>query len=121
MRQAVGHRIHSYYRINQTGADRIPEITASLRAMHPVVFGTLVSNDFMNVNGPSVVDIPKKGTAGGHAMLIVGYLNGFFKIKNSWGRNWRENGYCYMTPSYISWENTWDIWVPTSGVIFKRK
>ena len=30
---------------------------------------------------------------GGHAMTIVGYNNEGFIIRNSWGRNWNEDGY----------------------------
>jgi len=53
-------------------------------------------------------------------MLIVGYVDGFFKVKNSWGSAWREGGYCYFTPEYLAWEKTWDVWVPTMGTVFGK-
>lgn len=31
-----------------------------------------------------------------HVVLIVGYSNGYFKVKNSWGQNWGDNGYFYV-------------------------
>lgn len=119
MRQAVGHRIHSYYRIKETGDDRLDAIVSALRAKHPVVFGTLVDNAFMQANGPSVVGPPGGSTAGGHAMLCVGYVNGNFLVKNSWGKGWRDNGFVLLTPEYMKWANTWDLWVPTLGTQFK--
>lgn len=118
MRQAVGHRIHSYYRIKELGDDRLDAIVSALRARHPVVFGTLVDRAFMQPNGPSVVSPPTGATAGGHAMLIVGYVNGNFLVKNSWGKGWRDNGFVLFSPEYMKWTNTWDLWVPTLGTKF---
>jgi len=118
LRQATGHKIHSYYRIKQEGVDRIPEVVAALRSNHPVVFGTLIDNSFQSSAGPSKITIPTGSIIGGHAMLIVGYVDGFFKVKNSWGSSWREGGYCYFTPEYLAWSQTWDVWVPTMGTVF---
>lgn len=118
MRQAVGHRIHSYYRIRETGDDRLEAIKSALQAKHPVVFGTLVDHPFLQRPGPSIVDPPKGATAGGHAMMIVGYVDGNFLVKNSWGKHWRDGGFALLTPDYITWENTSDLWVPTLGTEF---
>ena len=120
LRQAAGHRIHSYYRIDATGDSLLTEIVSALRAQHPVVFGTEVDEAFMNFGGPELVNKPQGPTAGGHAMIIVGYVNGMFKIKNSWGKEWRDNGYCFFTPDYLTWAKSWDFWVPTTGTVFKK-
>lgn len=37
---------------------------------------------------------------GGHAILIVGYTEDRFKVKNSWGENWGDNGYGYASLQY---------------------
>jgi len=118
LRRAVGRRIHSYYRIKQTGDDRLDAMVSALRAKHPVVFGTLVDQAFMQTNGPSIVSPPTGATVGGHAMLCVGYVDGKFLVKNSWGKGWRDNGFCLFTPEYMKWVNTWDLWVPTLGTVF---
>ena len=118
-RQAVGHRIHSYYRIKAKGDDRLQLIIDALHADHPVVFGTLITRDFQGISDRTPFDCPDKADSiGGHAMICVGYVGGSFVIKNSWGKNWGSKGFCLITPEYMSWANTWDLWVPTLGVEF---
>jgi C1A family cysteine protease len=36
------------------------------------------------------------GQHGRHAMLMVGYTGNFYIVKNSWGSDWGDNGYCYI-------------------------
>lgn len=115
MRQALGHRINSYYRIVDTGnpQDRLDAVIAALRANHPVVFGTQVSSDFQQLQDTTVQRAPTANIVGGHAMVIMGYIGGKFLIKNSWGTGWGDGGYAYFDPSYIAWDQTQDLWVPT--------
>jgi len=119
-RQAVGHRIHSYYRIDSTGDERIKDIVAALHAKHPVVFGTMITSAFQRIGDRTPIDRPGPNDTliGGHAMVIVGYIGGSFLIKNSWGTGWGSHGFCLMTPEYITWNSTWDLWVPTLGIDF---
>lgn len=120
MRAATGHRIHSYYRIDETGEDRLDQILAALRARRPVVFGTQVTKGFQKLRGLGPVTVPTGPTAGGHAMMVVGYITGQgFIIKNSWGRDWGEGGFCIMRPEYLAWSKTRDLWVPTKGSEFR--
>jgi C1A family cysteine protease len=120
MREATGHRIHSYYRVTGTGDDRCDEVLQALRSNHPVVFGTLINNEFLRHEGEGPVGIPEGDTIGGHAMIVVGYLTGKgFLVKNSWGRGWGDGGYWIMKPEYLGWSNTTDLWVPTKGTSFK--
>lgn len=56
--------------------------------------------------GPHFADLGRDGvvraaeTASGrhgrHAMLMVGYTGNFFIVKNSWGPEWGDRGYCYV-------------------------
>jgi C1A family cysteine protease len=118
-RSALGHKIHSYYRITGTGEDRNNQVIAALRANKPVVFGTLITQSFTQLSGETPVDCPAGSTIGGHAMIIVGYVGGNFIVKNSWGRDWGTDGFCFMTPAYIAWSETQDLWVPTLGTDFR--
>lgn len=45
---------------------------------------------------------------GGHAMTVVGYNKNGFIIRNSWGENWGDKGYCIYP--YIDWGCHWEIW-----------
>lgn len=118
-RRAVGNRIHAYYKIKDDSS-RLDQVIAALRARHPVVFGTAVSQAFMALRGDAVQNAPAESEiSGNHAMLIVGYFQGVgFLVKNSWGRRWGANGFCIMSPDYIAWEKSFDFWVPTRGVNF---
>lgn len=118
MREATGHRIHSYYRVKELGDARCDAVLEALRRNHPVVFGTQVDQAFVDGPGSKPVGIPAGATLGGHAMIVVGYSNGLFIVKNSWGRGWGEEGFWYMKPEYLAWSRTTDLWVPTSGTTF---
>ncbi len=42
------------------------------------------------------------GRHGRHAMLIVGYVGNFFTLKNSWGTDWGDQGYCYVPANVLA-------------------
>jgi C1A family cysteine protease len=119
-RQATGHKIHAAYRIDSTGDARVADVIAALRANHPVVFGTGVTQAFEDISDATPIGQPGPNDKilGGHCMVIVGYVGGNFKIKNSWGKGWAAGGFCFMKPDYIAWDQTTDLWVPTLGVQF---
>jgi len=80
----------------------------------PVVFGMQIYESFMNLNERiPTVTFPsrKERSLGGHAMCMVGYdLNrNLFLVKNSFGTNWGDNGYCWIPFNYIRQEG-YDIW-----------
>lgn len=103
-----------YLSITGEGDDLIFKIKNALHDGYPVVFGTLVADSFLDAAGDDVIDRPRsfENIAGGHAMCIVGYdtVAGktIFRVMNSWGQNWRDDGYCWFTENYMTWENTWD-------------
>jgi hypothetical protein len=119
MRAATSHRIHSYYRIYETGNSRIDAIIDALQGRHPVVFGTVVDEVFRSLR--DLTPGSCSGTPiGAHAMVIDGYLRGLgFIVKNRWGDIWGEHGFCIMKPEVFTSYNTNDLWVPTSGVTFR--
>lgn len=42
------------------------------------------------------------GRHGRHAMLMVGYTGNFFILKNSWGTDWGDQGYCYVPKNVLA-------------------
>jgi C1A family cysteine protease len=119
-RQALGHTIEGAYRITSTGDQLLADITTSLSANHPVVFGTTVTTAFQALSGlgPMNPPAPSDTIAGGHCMVVVGRIGGNFLVKNSWGTSWGQGGLCLFTPAYITSSVTNDLWVPTLGPIF---
>ncbi len=54
---------------------------------------------FIGINANYQNAIPN----GGHAVLLVGYTtNGYFIFRNSWGVEWGDQGYGYMTEASLS-------------------
>lgn len=81
--------------------DDIEKAIKSLDEGHAVYLGMNVTNSMMNCD--AVVSPTSKKYDGGHAISIVGYQiepkvrgGGYFKIKNSWGKDCGDNGYQYI-------------------------
>ena len=52
---------------------------------------------------------PKEGDGkSGHAMVIVGYNDVGFIIRNSFGEKWGADGYCGYP--YEDWGSHWEVW-----------
>jgi C1A family cysteine protease len=45
---------------------------------------------------------------GGHAMTVVGYTENRIIIRNSWGKLWGDDGYCYY--NFSDWGAHWELW-----------
>lgn len=91
---------------------------------YPIAFclNTFTSFDHAT-NSRGRVPVPKKSEQereehGWHAMLCVGYLekDQLFIVRNSWGTEWGDRGYCYIPYKYVihSELNGHDSWVVKS-------
>jgi C1A family cysteine protease len=105
-----------YYRIDSTGSQRVEDVCNALAADCPVVFGTVVGQNFLEYHsGSPSLTRPSSGV-GRHALLIVGFQPNSkgsidLDVCNSWGDGWGNQGYCFMDESYLTWSETQDIWV----------
>jgi hypothetical protein len=88
---------------------------------YPIVFGCALFESFDDCNKhhglvpmPDPQDVAR-GEHGRHAMLCVGYsdVDQVFIVRNSWGADWGERGYCYMPYNYLMSEklNGGDCWM----------
>lgn len=126
---ASANKLTGFYRIGTVGEERADDIETAVRANHPVVFGTEVSEQFTQCFDVQQVDsgkgwsYPTGKIAGRHAMVVVGVRksNGRrqFKIRNSWGERFCLGGYVWFEEDYLTDSGTSDIWVPTQMVPLK--
>lgn len=74
----------------------------------PFILGFTVYESFESdaVAKTGVVPLPKKTekVLGGHAVMCVGYqlAKKRFIVRNSWGADWGDAGYCYMPFDYLT-------------------
>lgn len=113
--QALKYEAITYENIDNTNKQLL--VNALLEGF-PIAFGIVVYNSFISeqVAGNGIVPMPAPGEpiAGGHAMIIVGYSTEYdsFIVRNSWGTDWGQNGYCRIPADYIcSSRYSSDFWV----------
>lgn len=87
---------------------------------YPIIFGISLFQSFDRQRKPGLVPMPSRTEAsreshGGHAMLAVGYSDAdrVFVVRNSWGTDWGDAGYCYIPYDYLCNEkfNNGDSWI----------
>ncbi len=85
------------------------QIKAALANRNAVTVGIKCYSSINNVNGSDPVYDPNPNyetDQGGHAVTIAGYddgrYGGAFKIINSWGINWGDNGYFWLPYDKVS-------------------
>ncbi len=87
---------------------------------YPVIFGLGLYDSFDKQRKKGLVPVPSPKEAArdshaGHSMLCVGYSDPdkVFIVRNSWGPDWGDNGYCYIPYDYLMSEkyNDGDSWI----------
>lgn len=87
---------------------------------HPIIFGLSLYDSFDRQRRPGLVPQPTRNESSreshsGHAMLAVGYSDRdrVFIVRNSWGDDWGDEGYCYIPYDYLmnSRYNDGDSWI----------
>jgi len=104
-------------------SEGIDELRLCLSKGIPFVFGIIIPDTFFNTPPTGLMVVPPKNEfrIGGHALVAVGYDDSkeAFIVRNSYGKSFGENGYCYMpydfiTGSYVANEkernNAFDFW-----------
>ena len=112
-----------YDKANKTLVKKYMSLTPCLYAIQyaisqnlPVAFGTMIYESFKELDENFIASRPSGLALGGHALLIIGYSNEtkLFKIQNSWGVQWGDNGCCYMHYDHVlNPEWSFEFWVIT--------
>ncbi|EIJ42289.1 cysteine protease [Beggiatoa alba B18LD] len=93
---------------------------SALAEGNPIIFGISLFKSFDSHKKKGLVPMPSpqetaRASHGGHAMLCVGYSDNdqVFIVRNSWGSDWGDNGYCYIPYRYLinPQLNSGDCWV----------
>lgn len=105
MRHAYVHKIKSWYRVDTTGDDRVADVIVNLAADNPVVFGTVVGDNWIDYKAGEVLTSPAS-VRGRHATVLVGWQpdlhGGVFIGENSWGPAWGEDGFYMISPEVVA-------------------
>lgn len=85
------------------------EVKAQLNAGYPVIIGAMIDRGFVysgrnNAGKDFTWNSFSGDQLGGHAMLVVGYddSRSAYKVLNSWGLNWGNKGYCWISYSFFA-------------------
>jgi len=93
---------------------------SALAQGYPIIFGLALFDSFDNQRKKGLIPTPtarevSRESHSGHAMLCVGYsdTDRVFIVRNSWGDEWGDDGYCYIPYDYMMSEdyNDGDCWI----------
>lgn len=83
------------------------EVKAQINAGYPVLIGVSIDKGFEQKGhgamNPYIWNSYDKSETSGHAMVIVGFDDHLkaFKIMNSWGKEWGNYGYCWISYEFF--------------------
>jgi C1A family cysteine protease len=120
---AQNYKSVRYYRLDPAGAPpskALTNVRESLAAGLPCMFGFSVYSSMPGKGEGGDIPFPRPGDRleGGHAVVAVGYDDGrkigknkgALRIRNSWGKDWGEQGYGWLPYAYVEQELADDFW-----------
>ncbi len=136
--QRVGICLERNYRYGRIESrDRIPRVLYNEARQYVIKSYARVNTvedlkQSLFENGPCLIAVPvynmgvrmwrknnNERLIGGHAMLICGYNDKGFIIRNSWGSGWGEGGYCIMP--YEDFNLAYEYWTTVDDTNLPKK
>jgi len=122
--EALKYRVKAYARVLT-----VDEVKQSIYKDGPVLGAVLVCDSFVNATD-GFIPLPGDNgqqdmIRGGHAICVVGYNDdlvhgkhtGYFEVKNSWGPEWGDDGYCWIPYDFFNFKQPdigmtywWESW-----------
>ena len=96
-------KFHEYFKLN----DEI-SIKTSIMENGPALVAMKWFDDIKVVNGVMQTECVKTKNTGGHCMVIYGWNETGWKVRNSWGRNWGDSGNVVI-PYNVPFKEVWAI------------
>ncbi len=101
--QAGANKVGDYYRLDKDQYNNLDELKSWIYAGYPLWFSAKVDEGFQNLQAGEIWNKDAGVSKGGHAMVLVGFDDNKkpFKIANSWGTDWADNGYAWVDYEYF--------------------
>ena len=82
----------------------LDDVKTAISSGCPVHLAMNTGPRFADVGRDGMVNAAESpsGQHGRHAMLLCGYTGNFFIVKNSWGADWGDKGYCYIPKNVLA-------------------
>ena len=104
--KAAGFKLKTWGRVSKS----MDEMKAFLANKNPIIIAVNIDANMTNLVDKFGTEVGWKTydpntVRGGHAMVIVGYSNTkkAFKVQNSWGSNWGNKGFFWMSYDLLSY------------------
>lgn len=96
LQKAKPYRCIAYARVTSTNDVK----NCLYNSKSPVLISCNIFDSFYKTGKNGIVSLKRDTDRGNHAMVIVGWKkinNGeYWIVQNSWGKEWGDNGYCYI-------------------------
>lgn len=98
---ALGNKIFAWKMVDKT---MLNIIKSCLSAKYPVFIAVNVDSNFDNLASPYIWSSKGGTVRGAHALTVMGYddSKGAFKVQNSWGANWKDKGFLWISYAFFS-------------------